>query len=156
MAFHNFKMKSIQGETVDFSQYKGKKCLAVNVASQCGLTPQYKGLQELHEKFHDQGLEVLGFPCNQFGKQEPGSDEQICSFATDKFGVSFSLFSKIEVNGEGACELYKFLSSAILNEKGKPDIVWNFTKFLIDEEGQVVERFEPTVTPEEIADRLSN
>ena len=155
MTFHNIKMKSIDGELVDFSQYQGTQCLVVNVASECGLTRQYRGLQALHAKHQAEGFTVLGFPCNQFGAQEPGSDEEIREFAEGKFGVEFPMFSKIEVNGDGACELYKWLTSEKSNPEGAPDVAWNFTKFLIDAEGNVVERFEPGVTPESISEKLS-
>ena len=156
MTFHNFTMQSIQGEAVDFNQFKGRNCLAVNVASRCGLTPQYTGLQLLHERFEERGLTVMGFPCNQFKAQEPGSDEQICDFVQQRYSITFPMFTKIEVNGDGACELYRWLTESVSNPQGDPDIVWNFTKFLIDGDGKVVERFEPNITPEEIAVKLDS
>jgi glutathione peroxidase len=149
MSVYDYSAKRNNGADQSLSDYKGQVLLIVNTASQCGFTPQYKGLQELYAKYHDQGLEVLGFPCNQFGHQEPGNDEEIKSFCDLNYGVTFPLFSKIEVNGEGAHPLYKFLKS----EKGGllgDNIKWNFTKFLVDKQGTVVERFAPTTTPEKI------
>ena len=154
MAFHDLSMRSIGGEVVDFGTYKGKFCLAVNVASECGLTPQYRGLQELQNNFREKGFTVLGFPCNQFGEQEPGSDDEICEFATSRYDVDFPLFAKVEVNGSGACELYQLLKAIKPRRDGNPDIAWNFTKFLVDGGGNVIERFEPRVTAEMIAARL--
>lgn len=156
MAFHDVCMRSITGEAVDFSTFKGNYCLAVNVASDCGFTPQYRGLQELQTEFQERGFTVLGFPCNQFGEQEPGSDDEICEFATTQFNVDFPMFSKVEVNGPGTCELYAWLKSAKPRASGKQDIAWNFTKFLVDGEGTVVERFEPRTTPSEIAKTLES
>ena len=155
MAFHDLEVNSIQGEKVSLGTYKGKRCLVVNVASECGLTKQYKGLEQLHRDLSDEDFVVLGFPCNQFGKQEPGTNEEICKFAQDRFEVTFPMFEKIEVNGSGASELYQFLTEAKRNPEGSPDITWNFTKFLVDAEGNVVERFEPGVTPEQIKEALS-
>ncbi len=128
--------------------------LVVNVASKCGLTPQYKQLQAVHDKFAKKGFTVLGFPCNQFGAQEPGSDEEILEFAKSKYNCNFQLFSKVDVNGDGACDLYNILKSEKANPDGNPDIGWNFTKFLVGKDGKVLARFEPMVTPEEIAAQL--
>ena len=150
MSIYDFSAKLNNGEDRNLAGYKGKVLLIVNTASQCGFTPQYKGLQGLYAKYHTQGLEVLGFPCDQFGHQEPGSDEEIASFCEVNYGVSFPMFSKIEVNGDNADPLYKWLK----NEKGGllgDAIKWNFTKFLVDKQGNVVERFAPTTTPEKIA-----
>ena len=119
------------------------------------MTPQYAGLRTLHEENHDKGFTVLGFPCNQFGSQEPGSNEQILEFARSKYNVNFPMFAKIEVNGDGACDLYRFLKSAQPDEDGKEDIPWNFTKFLVDRTGNVVARCGPQTSPEDIAKRLS-
>ena len=119
------------------------------------MTPQYAGLRTLHETNKTRGFTVLGFPCNQFGAQEPGTDEEIHEFARSRYEVEFPMFSKVEVNGDGACPLYTLLTSAIANPDGKPDVMWNFTKFLIDREGAVVERFEPGVSPEQIAEKLA-
>jgi glutathione peroxidase-family protein len=152
--FHDLTMNSITGEPVKFSTFKGKTCLVVNVASQCGLTPQYKGLQTLHDSNKSKGLTVLGFPCNQFGKQEPGTNEQICEFATSKYATTFPMFEKIEVNGDGACDLYKLLKAATVGDEGSADIAWTFSKFLVDGNGKVVARFGPRTTPEEIAQAL--
>jgi glutathione peroxidase len=143
------KMKSIDGKEVDLSSYKGKVVLFVNVASKCGYTPQYKGLQGLHEKYNKEGLVIIGVPCNQFGKQEPGSDKEIAEFCSDKYQVTFSLLSKVDVNGDKACDLYKTLT-----EKKGGKINWNFTKFLINKNGEIVERFEPKVKPEQISDKI--
>jgi glutathione peroxidase len=127
--------------------------LVVNTASQCGLTPQYKGLQELHDQFGDQGFAVLGFPCDQFGNQEPGDDAEISGFCERNFGVTFPLFSKIEVNGDDAHPLYKWLreqKSGLLGNK----IKWNFTKYLVGRDGQVIERYAPTTKPEKLSDDI--
>lgn len=143
-----FKMKSLAGKEVDLSKYKGKVVLMVNVASQCGLTPQYEGLEDLHEKYADEGLAILGFPANEFGKQEPGTDTEIADFCKENYGVKFDMFSKVVVKGEGQCPLYKFLTSKETDPKYPGDIKWNFEKFLIGRDGQIVKRFEPKVTPE--------
>jgi glutathione peroxidase len=150
MSIYDFSAKLNNGTDQALAAYKGKVLLIVNTASQCGFTPQYKGLQELYAKYHNRGLEILGFPCDQFGHQEPGNDDEIKSFCEVNYGVNFPLFSKIEVNGAGAHPLYRFLKS----EKGGllgDNIKWNFTKFLVDKQGTVVERFAPTTTPEKIA-----
>ena len=152
--FHDLTMKSITGESVKLSSFKGKTCLVVNVASRCGLTPQYAGLRDLQEANEDKGFTVLGFPCNQFGAQEPGTSEQILDFCESKYDVNFPLFEKIEVNGNGTCDLYKLLKSKQANEDGTTDIQWNFAKFLVDGSGSVVARFGPRTTPEEIAAEL--
>ena len=144
----NFKMKSLQGKEVALSSYKGKVLLVVNVASACGLTPQYKQLQTLHSKYADKGLAVLGFPCNQFGKQEPGSDSEIAEFCKSNYEVSFDMFSKIEVNGDGACDFYKHLTGLDTKPKGPGKVTWNFEKFLIGRDGSVVARFAPNTAPD--------
>ena len=144
--FYDYKVKSISGEDVSMSDYKGKVVLIVNTASKCGFTKQYEGLEELYEKYKDQGFVILGFPCNQFGAQEPGGNEEIKNFCTSTFSVTFPMMSKIDVNGDDADPLYKFLKK----EKGGilgDDIKWNFTKFLIDREGNVVDRFASQKTP---------
>lgn len=144
--FYDYKVKNISGEDVSMSEYKGKVVLIVNTASKCGFTKQYEGLEELYEKYKDQGFVILGFPCNQFGAQEPGSNEEIKNFCTSTFSVTFPMMSKIDVNGDDADPLYKFLKK----EKGGilgDDIKWNFTKFLIDREGNVVDRFASQKTP---------
>jgi glutathione peroxidase len=144
----SYQMKSLDGKPVDLSKYQGKVVLIVNVASKCGLTPQYKGLEELHEKYSDKGLAILGFPANEFGKQEPGSDKEISEFCTKNYGVKFDMFSKVVVKGDGQCDLYKFLTSEETDPKYPGDIKWNFEKFLIDRQGNIVNRFAPTVKPD--------
>lgn len=144
--FYDYKVKNISGEEVSMSDYNGKVVLIVNTASKCGFTKQYEGLEELYEKYKDQGFVILGFPCNQFGAQEPGGNEEIKNFCTSTFSVTFPMMSKIDVNGDDADPLYKFLKK----EKGGilgDDIKWNFTKFLIDREGNVVDRFASQKTP---------
>ena len=146
----DFKVKTLAGKDVDLAkQYQGQVLLVVNVASQCGLTPQYKDLQALQEKYGERGLRVLGFPCNQFGQQEPGSPEEIQKFCTSKYAVSFDLFSKIEVNGDGACELYKSLASLDSKPVGPGEISWNFEKFIVGRNGEVVARFGPRTKPDD-------
>ncbi len=144
----NFKMKSLTGKEVDLSKYKGKVVLIVNVASQCGLTPQYEQLEALHEKYASDGLAILGFPANEFGMQEPGSDGEISEFCEKNYGVKFDMFSKVVVKGEGQCPLYQFLTSKETNPKFAGDISWNFEKFLVDRDGNVVARFAPKVKPD--------
>jgi len=153
--FHGFEMDSITGEPVRFSDYDGRVCLVVNVASACGLTPQYAGLRALHDEHEGRGLTVMGFPCNQFGRQEPGTNDEVLEFATTKYEVTFPMFAKIEVNGEGAAPLYRFLCEAAPNEDGTTAIPWNFTKFLVGRDGTVLRRYEPKVTPEQIAEDLA-
>jgi len=143
-----FKMKSLTGKEVDLSKYKGKVVLMVNVASECGLTPQYEQLEALHEKYADKGLAILGFPANEFGMQEPGSDKEISEFCQKNYGVKFDMFSKVVVKGEGKCPLYQFLTSKETNPKFAGDITWNFEKFLLDRQGNVVARFAPKVKPD--------
>ena len=145
----SFKMESLAGKEVDLSKYRGKVVLMVNVASECGATPQYAPLQGLYEKYADEGLVVLGFPCNQFGGQEPGSAKQIQEFCTQNYGVTFPMFSKIEVNGESAAPLYKYLTSKETNPEFAGPISWNFEKFLINREGEVVARFKTPISPAE-------
>ena len=150
MSFYDYSAKLNNGKTRKLEDYRGKVLLVVNTASQCGFTPQYKGLQELYARYKKQGFEVLGFPCDQFGHQEPGGDDEIRSFCELNYGVDFPLFSKIEVNGQNAHPIYKFLKS----EKGGllgDSIKWNFTKFLIDKQGNVVDRYAPMTLPEHIA-----
>ena len=144
----NFKMKTITGKDVDLAQYKGKAVLLVNVASKCGLTPQYEELEALHEKYAKDGLAVVGVPCNQFGKQEPGSDAQIAEFCSETYKVKFDLLSKVDVNGDSACPLYKHLTALETKPKGPGKITWNFEKFLLDREGNVVARFAPRTAPD--------
>lgn len=144
----SFKMKSLDGKEVDLSKYQGKVVMIVNVASQCGATPQYEPLQHLYDAYKDQGFVVLGFPCNQFGAQEPGSATEIREFCTKNYGVTFDMFSKIDVNGEQAAPLYKFLTSEKTNPGFSGKIGWNFEKFLIGRDGKVVGRFKTPVEPD--------
>lgn len=144
----NFTMKSLEGKPVDLAKYQGKVVLMVNVASKCGLTPQYKELQGLHEKFAKDGLTILGFPANDFAKQEPGTDEQIASFCQQNYAVKFDMFSKVVVKGAGQCPLYQFLTSKETNPKFAGPISWNFEKFLVNKKGEVVARFKPQVKPD--------
>ncbi len=143
----DFHVKDIDGKDVDLAKYKGKVLLIVNTASQCGLTPQYKELEELYEKNKDKGFEILAFPANEFGKQEPGSNEEIKEFCSTKYKVTFPLFSKIVVKGEGIDPLYEYLTSKETNPKFAGEIKWNFNKFLVNKKGEVIARFEPKVKP---------
>ena len=143
----DFKMKSLTEQDVDLSKYQGKVVMMVNVASKCGLTPQYQGLQDLHKKYSGQGLAILGFPANDFGQQEPGTAEEIGEFCQKNYGVEFDMFSKIAVTGENKAPLYKYLTSAETNPEHAGEISWNFEKFLIGRDGKIVARFAPAVTP---------
>ena len=147
---YSIPLTTLTGEETTLAEHRGKVLLIVNTASACGLTPQYEGLQRLHETHAERGLVVLGFPCNQFGAQEPGSHEEIASFCQKNYGVSFPMFAKIEVNGEGTHPLYKALKSAKPGLLGSEKIKWNFTKFLLNREGEVVDRFAPTTAPEKL------
>ncbi|UTR08867.1 glutathione peroxidase [Evansella sp. LMS18] len=153
MSIHQFSAQLINGEEKQLSDYEGKVLLIVNTATKCGLAPQFKELQELHEKYKEQNFEVLGFPSNQFMNQEPGADEEVAQRCEINFGVTFPLFKKIEVKGENAHPLYQYLTEA---KKGvlTSDIKWNFTKFLIDKDGSVVKRYSPTTTPAKIEDDI--
>lgn len=149
MGFYDFSANNIYGEEVSMEEFKGKVVLVVNTASKCGLTPQFKGLEEMYEEYKDKGLEILGFPCNQFANQDSGSNKEIQQFCQLNYGVSFNMFEKIDVNGTNAHPLYKFLKSqakALFNK----EIKWNFTKFLIDAEGKVIKRYSPTTSPVKI------
>ena len=146
---HDFTATSISGAETDLSQYKGKAVLVVNTASKCGFTPQYKGLEELYERYEDDGLVVLGFPCDQFGHQEPGEEDEIQEFCQLNYGVSFPMFAKVDVNGSDAHPLFQWLrsqKSGLLGDR----IKWNFTKFLIDPEGNVVKRYASATKPEKL------
>ncbi len=144
---YNFKVDSIDNKPVSLSEYQGKVLLVVNVASQCGYTPQYTGLEALYEKYRDHGLVVMGFPANNFGAQEPGSNDEIKSFCSRKYAVKFPMFSKVSVKGSDETPLYQYLTKEA-NPAVAGDIKWNFTKFLVDRKGNVVARFEPAVTPD--------
>ena len=153
MSIYDFKVKNAAGEEVSLSDYRGKVLLIVNTATGCGFTPQYAGLQRLYEAYHDQGFEILDFPCNQFGGQAPGTEEEIVDFCQSRYGVTFPQFAKISVNGKNEHPLYAYLKSQKGGMMGDR-IKWNFTKFLIDREGSVKERFASTVTPEKIEETL--
>ncbi|MBU6487481.1 MAG: glutathione peroxidase [Burkholderiales bacterium] len=148
---YSFSARTLGGESVDLDRYRDKVLLIVNTASKCGFTPQYAGLQELYVRFAARGFEVLGFPCNQFGKQEPGDAAQIGSFCEKNFGVTFPMFEKVDVKGPAAHPLYGYLTSEAPGLFGTKVIKWNFTKFLVDRHGQVVKRYAPKTTPEAIA-----
>jgi glutathione peroxidase len=150
-AITDFHVKAPDGSDADLGTYAGKVLLVVNVASKCGFTPQYEGLEALHRRYADRGFEVLGFPCNQFGGQEPGNAEEIASFCSLTYDVTFPVFAKVDVNGSGADPLYGELKKQAPGFLGTEGIKWNFTKFLIGRDGQVVERYAPTTKPEEIA-----
>ncbi len=150
MSIYEFSALDIQGTKRALSEYQGKVLLVVNTASKCGFTPQYKGLEKVYEELHGEGFEILGFPCNQFGQQEKGSDSEIAGFCLKNYGVSFPMFAKIDVNGEQAHPLYNYLKKASPGILGSKGIKWNFTKFLIGKDGQVVKRFAPTAKPEAI------
>ena len=175
MNVYDFTVKTRKGQDVDLAQYKGRPLLIVNTATGCGFTPQYKELQEIYEAFKDQGLEILDFPCNQFADQAPGTDEEIHTFCTGRFGITFPQFAKIEVNGENAIPLYQWLTSSTSFEgfngpmglvlsgvvkkmdkdyKNNGAIKWNFTKFLIDREGNIVERMEPTLSMDKVREKV--
>jgi len=147
-SIYPYEVETINGDKNDLSEFKDQVLLVVNTASKCGFTPQYEGLDALHQKFKDQGFAVLGFPCNQFGGQEPGTNEEIASFCDLNFKVSFPMFSKIDVNGDDAHPLYVYLKTALPGILGSESIKWNFTKFLVSKQGQPVERFSPQTKPE--------
>ena len=144
---YDFAVKDIHGKTVKLDAYKGKPLLIVNTASKCGFTPQYKGLEALYEKLHGKGLEILGFPCNQFGEQEPGTEAEIESICELNYGVTFPMFAKVDVNGDSASPLYKYLKKEKPGLLGLEAIKWNFTKFLVDRNGKVIERYAPNTEP---------
>ena len=145
---YDLKVKNAKGEDVSLAQYRGKALLIVNVASECGFTPQYEGLQKLYARFSAQDFEVLGFPCNQFGGQEPGADEEIQGFCTGRFGVRFPVFAKVDVNGKNADPLFVFLKKEAPGILGTEGIKWNFTKFLVGKDGHVIKRYAPQDKPE--------
>jgi glutathione peroxidase len=151
MPITDFDAKALDGRAAPLSERKGEVLLLVNVASKCGLTPQYEGLEALQKQFHDRGFNVLGFPCNQFGGQEPGSSEEIAGFCITNFGVDFPMYAKIDVNGPDADPLYKWLKGEKPGVLGTEAIKWNFTKFLVGRDGEVIERFAPTTEPKDIA-----
>lgn len=153
MTVYSFTVKTMDGTEKSLADYKGKVLLIVNTASRCGFTPQFQGLQELYDTYKDKGFEILGFPCNQFGNQDPDSNEEILNFCQTNYGVTFPMFQKIDVNGENAHPLFQYLKKAtkgMLTE----NIKWNFTKFLVNKEGEAVERFAPQTKPESIAKHI--
>ena len=155
MKFYDFKAGKMNGQEVSMEAYKGKILVVVNTASKCGLTPQFKELEELYQEYKSKGVEILGFPCNQFAKQDSGSNEEIHEFCQLNYGVTFTMFEKIDVNGENAHPLYKFLrkeAKGLFSNK----IKWNFTKFLIDSQGNIIKRYAPTVKPEKIKADIEN
>lgn len=175
MSIYDCKVKNRSGEDVSISDYKGKVLLIVNTATGCGFTPQYEGLEKLYKEYHDKGLEILDFPCNQFGKQAPGSDDEIHEFCQFKYNTTFNQFSKIDVNGENESPLYTILKNEIGEDtisgmknkmamkaveklsdtyKEDKDIIWNFTKFLVDREGNVVARYSPIMKPEDMEEKI--
>ncbi len=147
---YNFEVKDAAGKKIDLSEYQGKVVLIVNVASKCGFTPQYEGLEKVYQQFKDQGLVILGFPCNQFGAQEPGSDSDIQQFCSLTYNVSFPVLAKVDVNGENADPLYQHLKSSAKGLLGTEAIKWNFTKFLVGKDGKVIHRYAPTTKPEDL------
>jgi glutathione peroxidase len=151
MNVFDFQATSLDGKPVDLAQFRDKVLLIVNTASKCGFTPQYQGLESVHRELHSRGLEVLGFPCNQFGHQEPGSEAEIGDFCEKNYGVSFPMFAKVDVNGDDAHPLWKHLKETAPGVLGTEAIKWNFTKFLVGRDGKVVHRYAPTTKPEEIA-----
>lgn len=150
MSIYQYQVNTLKGQKLSMEEYKGKVLLIVNTASKCGLTPQYKGLQELYDKFNDQSFEILGFPSNQFAEQEPGSNDEIAEFCQMNYGVSFPMFEKIKVNGDEAHPLFKHLKDNAPGILGSKAIKWNFTKFLIDQNGNIVKRYSPQTTPDKI------
>ena len=153
-AIYEFEAQTITGKTVKLSDYKDQPMLIVNTASKCGLTPQYEGLEELYAQYKEQGLVVLGFPCNQFAGQEPGTDSDIEEFCQLNYGVSFPMFAKIDVNGSNTDPIFKHLKKSQKGLLGSEKIKWNFTKFLVNREGEVVERFAPTVKPKDMTGKI--
>lgn len=149
-SIYELNATQLNGEPVTLDQFKGKALLIVNTASKCGFTPQYRALEAVYRKFKDRGLQILGFPCNQFGKQEPGDAQEIANFCSTRYEVSFPMFEKIEVNGDGAHPLYRLLKSAAPGVLGSEAIKWNFTKFLVGRDGKVIKRYAPATKPEKI------
>ncbi|MCY7728843.1 glutathione peroxidase, partial [Bacillus safensis] len=150
MSIYDIQVKTINGQEKSMADYKGKVLIIVNTASKCGLTPQFKQLQELYDQYHEKGLEILGFPCNQFMNQEPEGEEAIQEFCSLNYGVTFPMFAKVDVNGEEAHPLFKHLTSEAKGVLGTKTVKWNFTKFIVDQNGEVTERFSPKTPPKEL------
>lgn len=148
---YDLSVESLTGKTVPMETYRDKVLLVVNTASKCGFTPQYEGLEKLHQTYKDKGLVILGFPCNQFGAQEPGGESEIQEFCQLNYGVSFPMHAKVDVNGENTHPLYRVLKKSARGVLGSESIKWNFTKFLVDRQGNVIDRFAPTTKPEDLA-----
>ncbi|MBB4121477.1 glutathione peroxidase [Martelella radicis] len=156
MSIYDFSAKSIDGRTVALSEYKGHVLLIVNTASECGFTPQYEGLEMLQKKYSEQAFSVLGFPCNQFGGQEPGDEDEIDYFCKTQYGIDFPMFAKVDVNGDDAHPLFKYLKKERPGFLGSGIIKWNFTKFLIGRNGEPIKRFAPTINPEDLQDDIND
>ena len=154
-SIYEFSCNTSKGEKKSLKDYQGQVMLIVNTASKCGFTPQFEGLEALHEKYAEKGLAIIGFPCNQFGHQDPGSDAEILSFCQTKFHVKFPMFAKVEVNGGAADPLFKYLKAEAPGLLGSRAIKWNFTKFLVNRKGKVLERFAPTVTPADLEEKIT-
>ncbi|WP_037283487.1 glutathione peroxidase [Saccharibacillus sacchari] len=150
MSVYEYEARTSTGNEVKLSDYQGKVVLIVNTASKCGFTPQFQGLQELYDKYHDRGLEILGFPSNQFKEQDPGSNEEILEFCQLNYGVKFPMFEKVDVKGENAHPLFRYLSDEAPGLMGSKSVKWNFTKFLIDKDGKPVKRFAPQTSPDQL------
>ncbi|WP_172197663.1 MULTISPECIES: glutathione peroxidase [Saccharibacillus] len=150
MSVYEYEARTSKGDEVKLADYRGKVVLIVNTASKCGFTPQFQGLQELYDKYHDRGLEILGFPSNQFNEQDPGSNEEIAEFCQINYGVKFPIFEKIDVKGSGAHPLFQYLSEEAPGLMGSKSVKWNFTKFLVDKEGRPVKRFAPQTSPDQL------
>lgn len=154
MELQKYKMPLLDGEMKELADYKDKVVLIVNTASKCGFTPQYQSLEALYNKYRDQGLVILGFPCNQFGRQEPGDNEEIGAFCQKNYGVTFPIFEKIDVNGDHAAPIYKDLKSEAPGLLGTQKIKWNFTKFLVSRKGEIIDRYSPTTKPEDMEEDI--
>jgi glutathione peroxidase len=154
MSIYAYSAKTIKGEEISLGEFKEKVLLIVNTASKCGFTPQYKELQQLYDEYYPRGFEVLGFPCNQFGSQEPGTEDEIAAFCERNYGVTFPMFAKVDVNGENTHPLFKYLKSQAKGVLGSEAIKWNFTKFLVDRNGQVVGRFASNVSPLKLKEEI--
>ncbi len=153
-SIYDFKARTLDGKEISLNKYKGDVLLIVNTASKCGFTPQYAELEDLYKKYSGKGLKILGFPCNQFGDQEPGNNQNIASFCQKNYGVDFQMFEKIDVNGKDAHPLYKYLTKTAPGVLGTESVKWNFTKFLVDRKGKILKRYAPSVSPKEIVPEI--